>query len=111
MRYIGALSAGQEPDRHVRPVEAASLRALLAYDGAYLPADRPRFLESWLAAPGHRALARIVDGTLTGYGVLRPGRNALRAGPLLADTRADAEALLDALITEADGRPIAIDVP
>ncbi|MEV8260709.1 GNAT family N-acetyltransferase [Streptomyces huasconensis] len=111
LRYIGALTAGQEPDRHVRPVEAAGLRALLAYDGACLPADRPRFLKSWLAAPGHRALVRTVDGTLTGYGVLRPGRDALRVGPLFADTRANAEALLDALITEADGRPVAIDVP
>ncbi|MEU7645387.1 hypothetical protein [Streptomyces huasconensis] len=80
------LSAGQEPDRHVRPVEAASLRALLAYDGAYLPADRPRFLESWLAAPGHRALARIVDGTLTGYGV-RGTASCGRAGTPCAPGR------------------------
>jgi hypothetical protein len=111
LRYIGALSAVGAPDRHVRPVEAAGLRALLAYDGACLPADRPRFLESWLAAPGHRALARVVDGRLTGYGVLRPGRDALRVGPLFADTRADAEALLDALVAEADGGPVAMDVP
>ncbi|MGA4845278.1 GNAT family N-acetyltransferase [Streptomyces sp. G5(2025)] len=111
LRYIGPLPAVDKPDRHVRPVEAAGLRALLAYDGACLPADRPRFLESWLAAPGHRALARVVDGRLTGYGVLRPGRDALRAGPLFADTRADAEVLLDALAAEADGGPVAMDVP
>lgn len=111
LRYIGPLSAVGAPDRYVRPVEAAGLRALLAYDGACLPADRPRFLESWLAAPGHRALARIVDGRLTGYGVLRPGRDALRVGPLFADTRADAEALLDALVAEANGGAVAMDVP
>ncbi|WP_030781459.1 GNAT family N-acetyltransferase [Streptomyces sp. NRRL S-920] len=111
LRYIGPLAAADAPDRHVRPVEAAGLKALLAYDGSCLPADRPRFLESWLAAPGHRALARIVDGRLTGYGVLRPGRDALRVGPLFADTRADAEALLDALVIEADGAPVAMDVP
>ncbi|MFH8291761.1 hypothetical protein [Streptomyces sp. NPDC018059] len=68
-------------------------------------------MESWLAAPGHRALARIVDGRLTGDGVLRPGRDALRVGPLFADTRADAEALLDALAAEADGGPVAMEVP
>ena len=116
-RYIGVLPAPDLPDlpdlpdRHVRPVEAAGLRALTAYDGACVPADRPRFLRSWLAAPGHRALARVVDGTLTGYGVIRPGRDALRVGPLFADTRADAEALLDALAAEADGTPVAMDVP
>ncbi|MFF1379761.1 GNAT family N-acetyltransferase [Streptomyces sp. NPDC058308] len=111
LRYIGPLPAVDVPDRHVRPVEAAGLRALLAYDSACLPADRRRFLESWLAAPGHRALARIVDGRLTGYGVLRPGRDARRVGPLFADTRADAEALLDALAVEADGDLVAMDVP
>ncbi|WP_369216267.1 GNAT family N-acetyltransferase [Streptomyces flavofungini] len=111
LRYIGVLPAVDLPDRHVRPVEAAGLRALIAYDGACVPADRPRFLTSWLAAPGHRALARIVDGRLTGYGVIRPGRDALRVGPLFADTRADAEALLDALAAEADGTPVAIDMP
>ncbi|MFK4070172.1 GNAT family N-acetyltransferase [Streptomyces sp. NPDC029674] len=111
LRYLGPLPAPGAPDRHVRPVEAAGLRALVAYDSGCLPADRPRFLESWLTAPGHRALARIVDGRLTGYGVLRPGRDALRVGPLFADTRADAEALLDALAAEADGAPVAMDVP
>ncbi|MEU1145056.1 GNAT family N-acetyltransferase [Streptomyces sp. NPDC005863] len=110
-RYIGTLPVVDEPDRQVRPVEAAGLRALVAYDGACLPADRPRFLQSWLTAPGHRSLARIVDGRLTGYGVLRPGRDARRVGPLFADTRADAEALLDALAAEADGEPVAMDVP
>ncbi|MET7358529.1 GNAT family N-acetyltransferase [Streptomyces sp. NPDC005562] len=110
-RYIGTLPVVDEPDRQVRPVEAAGLRALVAYDSACLPADRPRFLQSWLTAPGHRSLARIVDGRLTGYGVLRPGRDARRVGPLFADTRADAEALLDALAVEADGEPVAMDVP
>ncbi|MGW0531147.1 GNAT family N-acetyltransferase [Streptomyces sp. NPDC003032] len=111
VRYIGPLPAVDVPDRHVRPVEAAGLDTLLAYDSSCLPADRPRFLETWVTAPGHRALTRVVDGRLTGYGVLRPGRDALRVGPLFADTRADAEALLDALVAEADGAPVAMDVP
>ncbi|MEV0126177.1 GNAT family N-acetyltransferase [Streptomyces sp. NPDC050703] len=111
LRYLGVLPAAGAPDPHVRPVGAADLRALTAYDGACLPADRPRFLRSWLTAPGHRALARVVDGTLTGYGVIRPGRDAPRVGPLFADTRADAEALLGALAAGADGAPVAMDVP
>ncbi|CAM5279647.1 GNAT family N-acetyltransferase OS=Streptomyces alboniger OX=132473 GN=CP975_31665 PE=4 SV=1 [Streptomyces alboniger] len=111
LRYVGVLPAAGPPDRHVRPVGAADLRALTAYDGACVPADRPRFLTSWLTAPGHRALARVVDGGLTGYGVIRPGRDAPRVGPLFADTRADAEALLDALAAGAGGAPVAIDVP
>ncbi|MFE0133520.1 GNAT family N-acetyltransferase [Streptomyces sp. NPDC059037] len=111
MRYLGPAPTGAPTPVNIRPVEAAGLRAITAYDAASHPADRPRFLDPWLTAPGHRALARIVDGRVTGYGVLRPAREALRIGPLFADTRADAEALFDALTAEADGAPVAIDVP
>ncbi|MFG2503856.1 GNAT family N-acetyltransferase [Streptomyces sp. NPDC048441] len=109
IRYVGAAPA--PAPAHILPVEAAGLRAIAAYDAASYPADRPRFLESWLTAPGHRALVSIVDGRVTGYGVLRPAREAPRIGPLFADTRADAEALFDALTAEADGAPVVIDVP
>ncbi|MEV0318120.1 GNAT family N-acetyltransferase [Streptomyces sp. NPDC050658] len=110
-RYIGPTPAGGSTPPNVRPVEAAGLRAITDYDATSTPADRPRFLESWLTAPGHRALARIVDGRVTGYGVIRPAGEVLRIGPLFADTRADAEALFDGLTAEADGMPVAVDVP
>lgn len=111
IRYAGPVPGGGPRPAQILPVEAAGLRAITAYDAASYPADRPRFLESWLTAPGHRALARIVDGRLTGYGVLRPAQGALRVGPLFADTRADAEELFDALTAETDGVPVVIDVP
>ncbi|MGW5868383.1 GNAT family N-acetyltransferase [Streptomyces sp. NPDC055239] len=111
VRYMGSVPPGAARSAQILPVEAAGLRAITAYDAASHPADRPRFLESWLTAPGHRALARIVDGRITGYGVLRPAHGALRIGPLFADTRADAEELFDALTAEADGAPVLIDVP
>ncbi|MWA15230.1 GNAT family N-acetyltransferase [Streptomyces sp. BA2] len=111
IRYAGPVPGGAPRAARVLPVEAAGLRAITAYDAASYPADRPRFLESWLTAPGHRALARIVDGRVTGYGVLRPARGALRVGPLFADSRADAEELFDALTAETDGMPVVIDVP
>lgn len=111
IRYVGPVPGGGAGPARVLPVEAAGLRAITAYDAASYPADRPRFLRSWLTAPGHRALARIVDGTITGYGVLRPAHGALRIGPLFADTRADAEELFDALTAEAEGTPVIIDVP
>lgn len=47
---------------------------------------------------------------VTGYGVVRPGRDASRIGPLFADTADDARALFAAL-TEAAGAEVAIDVP
>lgn len=111
IRYTGPVPGGGPRPAQILPVEAAGLRAITAYDAASYPADRPRFLESWLTAPGHRALARIVDGRITGYGVLRPAQGVLRVGPLFADTRADAEELFDALTAETNGVPVVIDVP
>lgn len=111
IRYMGSVPTVGTTPADILPVEAAGLRAITAYDAESYPAVRPRFLESWLTAPGHRALASIVDGRVTGYGVLRPARAALRIGPLFADTRVVAEALFDALTAGADGAPVVIDVP
>ncbi|MEU6028997.1 GNAT family N-acetyltransferase [Streptomyces tauricus] len=95
----------------VRRAEASDLMAVVAYDSGCHPADRPRFVESWLGATGHRSLVRIVDGRLTGYGVIRPTAGPPRIGPLFADTPDDARALFAALIGEAEGGPVSIDIP
>lgn len=108
VRFSGTAPAGR-PAPGVRPAGPADLAAIASYDSACCPADRPRFLERWLAAPGHRVLVRTAGGRLTGYGVIRPAADAPRIGPLFADTAEDARALLAALT--ADGRPFAVDVP
>ncbi|QCX80397.1 Acetyltransferase (GNAT) family protein [Streptomyces sp. YIM 121038] len=111
MRYVGPAAVGGPVSAHVRPAAEVGHEALLAYDSSCYPADRPRFLASWLGTPGHRALARVDGGRVTGYGVVRPARDGVRIGPLFADTRADAEALLDALTAGLDGALVSIDVP
>ncbi|QNS03015.1 GNAT family N-acetyltransferase [Streptomyces xanthii] len=109
VRYTGVPSrpAPPRPDG-VEPV-GDRLPELHAYDSACQPADRPRFLESWLATAGHTALVRVTGGRITGYGVVRAGRDMPRIGPLFADTAEDAAALFDAL-APAEG-PVALDVP
>lgn len=110
----GAPGAPGEPDPSVVPAHDVDPAALAAYDGACHHAERPRFLAPWLATPGHRALARVVDGRLSGYGVVRPSEDEARVGPLFADTPADAAVLLDALAAEArafGSARIAIDMP
>ncbi|MFC8916994.1 GNAT family N-acetyltransferase [Streptomyces sp. NPDC047821] len=109
-RYVGPV-AGRAPAAGVVPAAEVDGAALAAYDSGCHPADRPRFLERWLGTPGHRALARVVDGRVTGYGVIRPAREEARVGPLFADTPADAEALLDALTDGFGADGIAVDVP
>lgn len=110
-RFTGVAPATGVP-ADVRPVRPDDFGELLAYDGACCPADRPRFLEAWLTAPGHRALLRRDSGErITGYGVVRPGRDALRVGPLFADSAQDARAVFAGLLAEAAGRPVCVDVP
>ncbi|MET7515965.1 GNAT family N-acetyltransferase [Streptomyces sp. NPDC005480] len=119
VRYAGVPQAqaprpaeGDPVSGTVIPVaEAGGLKSIALYDSACYPADRPRFLASWLAGDGHRALARVVDGRVTGYGVIRPGRETFRVGPLFADTPQDARALFDALLATVGRAPVAVDVP
>ncbi|MEU9238978.1 GNAT family N-acetyltransferase [Streptomyces shenzhenensis] len=109
-RFVGVAPAG-EPPAGVRPARPADLSAITAYDSACCPADRPRFVAAWLTTTGHRALVRHDGDRLTGYGVIRPGRDTLRIGPLFADTADDARALFTGLTAEAAGDQVAIDVP
>lgn len=126
-RYVGEPTTPSDPTTPSGPVGDAAPStpsvvpahevdplALAAYDSACHHTERPRFLAPWLATPGHRALARVVDGRLTGYGVVRPAEDEARIGPLFADTPADAAVLLDALAAEArafGSARIAIDMP
>ncbi|MFI8418930.1 GNAT family N-acetyltransferase [Streptomyces sp. NPDC085479] len=113
-RYVGEVPSPGRPVSGVVPAESVDPAQLAAYDAACHHAERPRFLSAWLTTPGHRALARVEDGRVTGYGVVRPSQDEARVGPLFADGPADAAALLDALAEAARGfgaRAIAVDMP
>ncbi|MFG2352327.1 GNAT family N-acetyltransferase [Streptomyces sp. NPDC048521] len=110
IRFTGTAPEG-EVARGVRPAGTADRAAIAAYDSACCPADRPRFLAEWLAGAGHRVFVRHDGERLVGYGVIRPGHDSLRIGPLFADTAEDARALFTALVADAAGREVAIDVP
>jgi GNAT superfamily N-acetyltransferase len=58
---------------------------LVDYDASIFGAARRGFLRSWIdREPGH-ALARLEDGRITGYAVLRRCREGAKVGPLFAD--------------------------
>ncbi|MEU6576877.1 GNAT family N-acetyltransferase [Streptomyces sp. NPDC046805] len=109
-RFTGAAPEADVP-AGVRPARPADLGAITAYDSSCYPADRPRFLAEWLNGTEHRAFVRHDGDRVTGYGVIRPGHDTLRIGPLFADSADDARALFAALCAEAAGREVAIDVP
>jgi GNAT superfamily N-acetyltransferase len=110
-RKAGAGADRPAPASFLRPATEVGLPAIAEYDTRCFPAERPVFLERWLTAPGHIALAAVEDGRVTGYAVLRPAPEFAKIGPLFADTPAVAEALFDALVAAADGGPVALDVP
>lgn len=95
-------------------VQLASLpfEDLLAYDTAVFGAERERFLRAWIDRPAGHALACLDGGRIAGYGVLRPCRAGAKVGPLFADSREVAEALLTGLLATAGrGTEVFLDMP
>jgi len=82
-----------------------------ASDATVFPAPRPAFLRAWIGAPGHIGRALMRDGALAAWGVIRPCRRGWKIGPLVADDRASAAAVLSALIADSGGGEIFLDVP
>ncbi|MFG1665685.1 GNAT family N-acetyltransferase [Streptomyces sp. Y7] len=109
-RYTGTAPSRRAP-ADVRAVRPEDIEDITAYDGTCMPADRPGFLAHWLTGPGHHAVVRRAGDRVTGYGVIRPGQDCPRIGPLFADTPEAARAVFDALIADAAGGQVAIDVP
>jgi hypothetical protein len=86
--------------------------ALVAADNATVfPAPRAAFLRAWIGSFGHVGRALVRYGRLAAWGVMRPCRKGYKVGPLVADDRAAAEAVLVALLTRAGGGEIFLDVP
>ncbi|KUL73642.1 MULTISPECIES: GNAT family N-acetyltransferase [unclassified Streptomyces] len=110
-RWTGVAPTTATAPAGVRPVRPEDFADIAAYDTLCTPADRPRFLRHWLGAPGHHAVVRRRGTRVTGYGVVRPGHDGPRVGPLFADGPEDARALFGALTAHTGGREVAVDVP
>ncbi|QKW09088.1 GNAT family N-acetyltransferase [Streptomyces sp. NA04227] len=102
-RHLDVRQVSQDPDL---------LTAVAAYDARCFPAPRPAFVRRWLTGPGHHAYVHLRDGAVAGYAVMRPAHEGRRVGPLFADSREGAEALLDSLAAHlAPDEELWIDVP
>ncbi len=111
IRFGGIPTPGAGDTGGIETVGPDHVDAIDAYDGEYYPVARTRFLSTWLTAPGHTALAATADGTITGYGVIRPLHEGHGIGPLFADDAATAERLFDAFAARAEGGPVFVDPP
>lgn len=111
LRYGGAVAAPDRPKADLIALSEVPLVTVEACDATVFPAPRRSFLRAWINAPGHIGCARVQDGRLAGFGVIRPCRTGYKIGPLVADDRATAEIILSALVDKAGGGLIFLDVP
>jgi len=93
------------------PLAEIPFAAVIADDATVFPAPRPRFLDTWIGAPGHVARGVLRDGRLAGWGVIRPCRTGFKIGPLVADNAEIAETIFTALALAVGGGEIFLDVP
>lgn len=114
IRYGGRVGALPKTNKHagsILPLSEISPAAVEAYDLKHFPAPRPAFLRLWTTRPGTSAIGLQRDGSLAGYGVIRPCRDGYKIGPLFADDESAAQALLIKLAEQAAGAMLFIDTP
>jgi GNAT superfamily N-acetyltransferase len=112
IRYGGTVMPPPEkPMAGIAALSEIPLADVEAYDATVFPAPRSAFLRGWVSTPAHVGRALVRDGRLAGWGVIRPCRTGRKIGPLVADDRAAAEIVLQALLSAAGGGEIFLDVP
>jgi GNAT superfamily N-acetyltransferase len=111
VRYGGAVAMPAVLPAGVIALSDVPFAAVEADDATVFPAPRSAFLRAWIGARGHTGCAVVRDGRPAGWGVIRPCRKGFKIGPLVADDRATAEAVLSALLAKVGGGEIFLDVP
>jgi Acetyltransferase (GNAT) domain/Acetyltransferase (GNAT) family len=107
---FGGEVAGFGPSCETVPLSELPLEWIERDDASVFPASRRSFLRAWVAAPGHLGRALLRNGTLVGWGVIRPCRHGRKIGPLVADDRSAAEVIFAALVGPQGGE-VFLDVP
>jgi hypothetical protein len=111
IRYGGTVSGSVKPQADIVALTDVAFSALEASDATVFPARRTAFLQAWIATPGHVGRALLRDGRLAAWGVIRPCRRGYKIGPLVADDRAGAEAVVSALLADIGSAEVFLDVP
>ncbi|PJG54021.1 GNAT family N-acetyltransferase [Bradyrhizobium forestalis] len=111
IRYGGIVTVPPKPSAEVVALDKIPLAIVEADDATVFPARRTAFLRAWINTPGHVGRALLRDGRLAAWGVIRPCRTGYKIGPLVADDRAAAEAVVQALFASAGGGEVFLDVP
>lgn len=100
-----------QPAGFLTELSSAPFDLVTAYDRRHFGFQRETFLRRWIVPQEGLALGAVVDGRLTGYGVVRACQTGYKIGPLFADDAVTAATLFDALSDRAAGQAIFLDVP
>ena len=112
IRYEGTGQIRATQSRELVPLSSVRFEGVHDYDRSVFLADRARFLRCWIAQQQSTALGFLRNGTLAGYGVIRPARTGFKIGPLFADDADCAQALLNGLVARVPGDSVYyFDVP
>ena len=111
IRYGGTVAAPPKPPADVVALDAIPFALVEADDATVFPAQRAAFLRAWINTPGHISRALLRDGKLAAWGVIRPCRTGRKIGPLVADDRTAADAVLQALLASPGSSEIVLDIP
>jgi len=111
IRYGGMIVAPNAQRGRVVALAEVPLSLVSVDDATVFPGPRAAFLRAWIGSPGHVGRAIVSDGRLVAWGVMRPCRKGNKIGPLVADDRKAAEAVLGALLAAADVGEIFLDIP
>ena len=106
---FGGTMAGKLLPGVVR-LDSVPFADVAAFDRTCYPAARETFLRGWIEQSESVALGFVKDGQLAGFGCARRASDGFKVGPLFADDRTSAEALLLGLAKET-GEVLVIDVP
>jgi GNAT superfamily N-acetyltransferase len=110
IRYGGIVAAPPAP-ADIIALDEVPFGLVEADDATVFPAARSAFLRAWIRTSGHVGRALMRDGKLIAWGVIRPCRSGYKIGPLIADDRMAAEAIVQALLTSAGGGEVFLDIP
>ncbi|MEH2486100.1 GNAT family N-acetyltransferase [Bradyrhizobium sp. AZCC 2230] len=111
IRYGGTIAAPPKARADVVALDTIPFALVEADDTTVFPAPRAAFLRAWISTPGHVGRALLRDGKLAAWGVIRPCRTGHKIGPLVADDRAAADAILQALLADSGSSEIVLDIP
>lgn len=109
-RYGGRIAAPPAPGGII-DLDRIPFAMVEADDATVFPARRSAFLRAWINTPGHVGHALLRDGKLAGWGVIRPCRTGRKVGPMVADDRAAADAIVQALLASTGDGEIVLDIP